>query len=80
MRLAQGHNEMMPVRLEPVAPWYRVKHSPAESLRYHDEVLVNRFFNLVQKSVIRWADRLVLAIVVDMGRKAAKQTKHKYSY
>ena len=33
MCLAQGHNTVTPVRLEPPAPWSRVKHSTTESLR-----------------------------------------------
>ena len=32
MCLAQGHNTVTPVRLEPVAHWSRVKHSPTEPL------------------------------------------------
>ena len=31
--LAQGYNAVAPVRLEPVAPLSRVKHSTTESLR-----------------------------------------------
>ena len=34
MCLAQGHNAVTPVRLEPAAPWSRVKHSTTESLRF----------------------------------------------
>ena len=33
MCLAQGHNAVTPVRLEPVAPRSRVKHSTTEPLR-----------------------------------------------
>ena len=33
MSLAQGHNAVMPVRLEPAAPLSRVKHSITEPLR-----------------------------------------------
>ena len=33
MCLAQGHNEVTPVRLEPTAPWSRVKHSTTEPPR-----------------------------------------------
>ena len=33
MCLAQGHNTVTPVRLEPAAPQSRVKHSTTESLR-----------------------------------------------
>ena len=33
MCLAQGHNPVMPMRLEPVAPRSRVKHSTTEPLR-----------------------------------------------
>ena len=33
MRSAQGHNTVTPVRLEPVTPRYRVKHSTTEPLR-----------------------------------------------
>ena len=32
MCLAQGHNAVMPVRLEPLAPRSRVKHSATEPL------------------------------------------------
>ena len=32
MCLAQGHNAVMRVRLEPAALWSRVKHSTTESL------------------------------------------------
>ena len=32
MCLAQGHNTVEPVRLEPAAPWSRVKHSTTEPL------------------------------------------------
>ena len=32
MCLAKGHNAVMPVRLQPAAPWSRVKHSTIESL------------------------------------------------
>ena len=32
MCLAQGHNTVMPARLEPTAPWSRVKHSTTELL------------------------------------------------
>ena len=32
MCLAQGHNTVMPVRLKPVAPLSRVKHSSTEPL------------------------------------------------
>ena len=32
MRLAQGHNAVTPVRLEPAAPWSRVQHSTTEPL------------------------------------------------
>ena len=32
MLFAQGHNTVMPVRLEPVAPRSRVQHSTTESL------------------------------------------------
>ena len=78
MRLAQGHNAMTPVRLEAAATRSRVKHSTTESLRSDDEVLFNRFFKLARKGVVRLADRLAMTIVVDLGRKAAKQTKHKY--
>ena len=46
MLLAQGHNAMTPVRLEPAAPRSRVKHSTTEQLRSDDEVLINRFFKL----------------------------------
>ena len=33
MCLAQGHNAVTPVRLEPMAPRFRVKNSTTESLR-----------------------------------------------
>ena len=33
MCLAQGHNAVKPVRLEPAALWSRVKHSTTEPLR-----------------------------------------------
>ena len=33
MCLAQGHNAVTPVRLEPAAPLSRVKHSTTEPLR-----------------------------------------------
>ena len=33
--LAQGHNAVTPVRLEPAAPRSRVKHSTTEPLRFH---------------------------------------------
>ena len=33
MRLAQGHNAVMPVGLEPATPRSRVKHSSTEPLR-----------------------------------------------
>ena len=33
MCLAQGHNAVTPVRLEPAAPRFRVKHSTTEQLR-----------------------------------------------
>ena len=32
MCLAQVHNTVMPVRLEPATPWYQVKHSTTEQL------------------------------------------------
>ena len=32
MCLAQGHNVVMSVRLEPTSPWSRVKHSTTEPL------------------------------------------------
>ena len=35
MCLAQGHNAVTPVRLEPTALWSRVKHSTTEPLRSH---------------------------------------------
>ena len=35
MCLAQEHNAVMPVRLEPAAPQSRVKHSTTEPLRSH---------------------------------------------
>ena len=44
MLLAQGHNAMLPVRLEPAATRSRVKHS-----RSHDIVLVSSFFKLPQE-------------------------------
>ena len=31
--LAQGHNTVTPMRLEPAAPWSQVKHSTTEPLR-----------------------------------------------
>ena len=46
MCLAQGHNSMMPVRLEPATPLSRVKHSTTEPLhslmQYSKHFLVNR--------------------------------------
>ena len=33
--LAQGHNTVVTVRLEPAAPWSQVKHSTTEPLRSH---------------------------------------------
>ena len=33
MCLAQGHNTVMPVRLEPATPWSQVKYSTTEPLR-----------------------------------------------
>ena len=44
---------MTPVRLEPAVPRPRVKHSTTEQLRSDDEVLINRFFKLAQKGVVR---------------------------
>ena len=44
--LAQGHNPVAPVRLEPAAPWSRVKHSTTEPLRSHiltEKALINKF-------------------------------------
>ena len=38
--LLKDHNAVMPVRLEPAAPWSRVKHSTTEPLR-------SPFYNLV---------------------------------
>ena len=38
MCLAQGHNTVMPVRLKPVAPRSRVKHSPTEPLIWVDSL------------------------------------------
>ena len=35
MCLAQGHNTVTPVKLEPAAPWSPVKHSTTELLRSH---------------------------------------------
>ena len=32
MCLAQGHNAVTPMRLEPATPWSRVKHSTTEPL------------------------------------------------
>ena len=39
MSLAQGHNAVMPVRLEPAALWSRVKHSTTEPLLSYLEYL-----------------------------------------
>ena len=37
--LAQGHNTVTPVRLEPPTPWSRVKLSTTEPLGYHQNLL-----------------------------------------
>ena len=48
--LAQGHNAVTPMRLEPTAPRSRVKHSTTEPLRSHvHELLVNCLFKLAQE-------------------------------
>ena len=41
MCLTQGHNAVMPVRLEPLAPRSRVKHSTTEPLRSLQNTCVN---------------------------------------
>ena len=33
--LAEGHNTVMTVRLEPATPWSPVKHSTSEPLHFH---------------------------------------------
>ena len=40
MCLAQGHNVVTQVRLEPVAPQSQVKHSTTEPLRSHQTFVV----------------------------------------
>ena len=44
MCLAQGHNTVTPVRLEPAAPRSRVKHSTTEPLRYNKDGIVHYIF------------------------------------
>ena len=46
MCLAQGHNAVTPVRLKPVAPRSRVKHSTTEPLRslHYSSTLIHWFF------------------------------------
>ena len=47
--LAQGHNTVTLVRLEPTAPRSRVKHSTTEPLRSHNDFkwgIVSRFLNI----------------------------------
>ena len=46
MCLAQGHNAVTPVRLEPVAPQSRVKHSTTEPLRSPMQLLMSFFGDL----------------------------------
>ena len=46
MCLAQRHNTVMPMRLEPAAPWSRVKHSTTEPLRSLLKGLKNSAVNL----------------------------------
>ena len=38
MVLAQGHNAVTPVRLQPAAPRSRVKHSTTQPLRFQTQV------------------------------------------
>ena len=48
MCLAQGHNAMMLVRLEPAAPQSRVKHSTTEPLRS----LYIRFIKQIKSAIL----------------------------
>ena len=50
MCLAQGHNTVTPVRLEPAATWSRVKHPTTEPLRSLHDV---ETYSTVQKFVYR---------------------------
>ena len=42
MCLAQGHNAVKPVRLEPAGPRSRVKYSATKPLRSHDKIVSDR--------------------------------------
>ena len=50
MCLAQGHNAVTPLRLEPAAPRSRVKHSTTEPLRSHSS-----YGTQVARNSIIWA-------------------------
>ena len=69
MCLAQGHNTVTPVRLEPAAPRSRVKHSITEPLRslWIDAVEVKSrddFLNKKNTGRIRFKFSALLSIVV----------------
>ena len=57
MCLAQGHNTVMPMRLEPAGPWSRVKHSTTEPLH---SITVSNLIVLLRSVVMLFDQALKL--------------------
>ena len=52
MCLAQGHNAVTPVRLEPAAPRSQVKHSTTETLRSFSDVAFIMLINVKMPTIV----------------------------
>ena len=67
MCLAQGHNAVMPVRLEPAAPRSQVKHSTTEPLHSLDvNYMINTCFLPVKTTLLKACNTAFYAIKYDI--------------
>ena len=60
--LLQGHNAETPVRLKPVAPWSRVKHSTTELLRFQKMLLL--YVNKIGPYQVMQMQRLLCIAII----------------
>ena len=72
MCLAQGHNVVMPLRLEPAIPWSRVKHSTTEPLRSQTSVCNYIYYSSTYET------RILHVNLIKLGRNVV-QNVHKIS-
>ena len=62
--LAQGHNALTPVRLEPTALWSRVKHSTTEL----PHQMLNMFLTVILKCQLRFSHNYTVLSLINYPR------------